>query len=646
MTSAPYEKTVVASAALEFIPPLIRKSLHDDQNFREEYGLATEAVISFGASGISIQRSEFFDSVRAVLAEESVAEVADAKGRTWNVINDGRERGLPRILLSSDQQRLQLPDFSVLSEDVSIRIRSLEEAASDVNLPLSAQEEWRNILQNRALDDDEVDIFYSNIHDTPIHVERTIRSDIMAGESRISTLVPNSRRYFERLIGVYDESSSIRDYASGAGRAFFRDLSEWRPYEGFLFSLFLSSHSALTAEINADHLDAEKLEEVFEFLEIHGDPLSRLGALEVGLRILPDRPESKPFLLRLVHQIRDDDVEGEASEFKLFSALFVLVDGELARIRLMAGEPPFYRRLASLAQAALIHRQVVQSGIDYEHFSKWAFSNRGEHYYMQSLADMRAEPRWNPDLATASQIRADFFGRIMIAGNNFQTNLGDGELRDTILGDGEHSLIKRSQFPRPYFPGPLEGREDTLNTLPDELIHVIEEQLNSDEISDEIEAGSFIALVNSAMIFRITSDHAELAAKALRLGNYTLANLEDKSQLVSILNGLATVAAVSRNPALADELRILVRRYRRDSQYGFSVEEAMRMCLVASAAREELIEWRGFAGDWLTEFAFGELEGNEGEVLHSHLSALLHSAPELWVSCARADAALEAFCSR
>ena len=252
---------------------------------------------------------------------------------------------------------------------------------------------------------------------------------------------------------------------------------------------------------------------------------------------------------------------------------------------------------------------------------------------------MRVEPRWNPGLAAASQMQAEFFGRITIAGNNCQANLGEGELRDTILGDGEQSLIKLCEFPRPYFPGPLEGAEDGPNALPDDLARIIEKELDT----EEVEASSFIALVNSAMIFRITSGHAELAARALRLGNYTLANLEEKSQLVGILNGLATVAAVSRSPALADELRILVRRYRRDPQYGFTVEEAMMMCLVASAALEDLMEWRGFVGEWLTELAFGELEVSEGEVLHSHLLVLLHAVPELWVSCARADAALRAW---
>jgi len=629
----------MAGVALELVPPIIRKSLLNDQSFGDEYGFETEFLITFGTSGVSVQRSEFFDAVRTVLAGEDPDELTDTEDRTWNLTNDAREGELPNLGLSSSQQRMVLLDFSVLSGDPSTRIRFFEESASDVNLPLSAQEEWRSILEERALKNDEVATFFSDIWDTPVHVERTIRSEFTAGESSVSSLVPNSRRYFERLVGAYDGSVSMQDYAAGTCRDFFGQLTEWRPYEGFLFSLLLSSHSALTAEINADHPDQEDLEKAFDFLKNHGDMLSRLGAIEVGLRILPDRPEVKPALLQLVHLIRDDDVEGEASEFKLFSALFVLVDGELARTRLLAKEPPFYRRLASLAQAALIHRQIVQCGINYQRFSEWAVSIRYEHYYMQTLADMRAEPRWNPNLAVAPQMQADYFGRIMIAGTNFQANLGEGELRDTILGDGERSLIKLCELPRPYLPGPLEGAEDSPNALPDDLARIIEEQLDS----DEVEAASFIALVNSAMIFRITSGHAQLAAKALKLGNHTLANLENQSQLVGILNGLATVAVVSRNPALADELRILVRRYQRDPEYGFAIEEAMRICLVASAGREDLMEWRQFAGEWLTELAFGELEGNEGKVLHSHLLALLHSVPELWVSCARADAALQAW---
>ena len=72
----------------------------------------------------------------------------------------------------------------------------------------------------------------------------------------------------------------------------------------------------------------------------------------------------------------------------------------------------------------------------------------------------------------------------------------------------------------------------------------------------------------------------------------------------------------------------------------------MRIFLVAFASREDLMEWREFAGQWLTALAFSELVGNEAEVLHSHSHSLLQAVPELWVSCARAGAAPKAYCSR
>ena len=641
MSNTPYVRAAMAQAALELVPSVIRNTLLEDREFREDYGFKSDAVLAFGDSGVSIQRSALFDAIREILSGVSERCVTDTDDREWIIKNEAESGDSPTLVISADERRLVLPDFTVLSPDSAIRLRSLDGAASDVNLPTRAQATWSNVLSERALDDEEIDQFHSEFRDTPVHVARSIRSEIEAGQSSITSLVPNSRRYYERLVGSYDGSKSIRDYAAGAGRQFIEQLFEWRPYDGFLLCLFLSSHSAMTAEITIDHLGSEDLVRAFDFLEKQGDRLSQLGAIEVGLRILPEMPEIEPYIIRLVEKVRDDNVEDSSKGLKLLSALFILVDGELSRTRLMSAEPPFYRRLASLSQAALIHRQLVTSGAD-DTFCEWAYSNRGEQYYMQTLADMRLEPRWNPDLSAASQMKADFFGRIMIAARNYEENIKNSALHDLILGAGPDNLQALSEFPYPYYPGPLEGAEDCPNTLPADLSKTIETQLTSEEVGPS----SFIALVNSAMIFRVDTDQVELAAKALKLANYRLASLENKSQLLGILNGLATVAAAARSPALADELRILVRRYRRDAQYGFSIEEAMRICLVASASRDDLMNWREFAGDWLTELAFGEFEGDEGNVFHSHLRCLCHAVPELWVSCARADAALMAFNAR
>ena len=639
MKNSPYVRSALAQVALELIPPLIRQTLIEDADFREEYGFTADSVIFFDGSGVSVQRSDLFNAVRKILSGASIKNLTDKDGQRWKLKNIREEGELPCLALSSGKQRLILPDFYALSPDRTIRLNSLDKAASDVNLPSNARDAWRNVLSERAIEDDEVEAFYSEFRDTPVEKARTIRNEIVINQSSISSLVPHSRRYFERLIGSFDGSASIRDYAAGKGRTFFDQLSLWRPYDGFLFSLFLSSHSALTAEINVDQLGSEDFERAFNFLDEHGDRTSQLGAIEVGLRVLPSKPEIEPVLIRLIKQIRDDDVDGQSSDFNLLSALFILVDGELSRIRLFTSEPPFYRRLAALSQAALIHRQLVKTGVDIKSFCKWAFNQRGKQYYLQSLADMRMEPRWNPDLATASQMKADFFGRIMIAAKNYEQNIKSGELSDLILGTDSGSLHSLSDFPCPYLPGPMEGAEDNPNVLPTEISEAIETQLGTKEVGPS----SFIALVNSALIFRVSADQAELAAKALKLGSYRITNIEDRSQLLTILNGLSTVAAVTRSRALADELRILVRRYRRDAQYALSIEEAMRICLVAASSRADLNDWRNFTGDWLTELAFGDLEGNDGGVLHSSLQCLCHAVPELWVSCGRADAALMAY---
>jgi len=246
-------------------------------------------------------------------------------------------------------------------------------------------------------------------------------------------------------------------------------------------------------------------------------------------------------------------------------------------------------------------------------------------------------------MVAATQLQAEFFARIIRICKSYEENLSEGEMRDTVLGDGSQSLSKRSTFPSLYYPGPLEGAEQNLLAMPSDITRKIDEQLDS----HTIDVTSFTGLVNTSLIFKVEPKHATLAAKALRVSNYTLANLNDKSELLAILNGVAKVAAVSRNSELANELRVLVRRYLQTADFCINVIEAMQVVLIASAAHEDLIEWRDFAGEWLTELAFGDLAEGEGEVLQSHLSILLHLDPGLWVSCAKADAALEGWvCSR
>ena len=638
MSNDRYVSSAMAVAALEFVPPLMRESLLDDPQFMRDYDLRTEALLRFGNAGVSFQRTQVFDAVRQTLAGTNDLEISDTNGQMWKLKNQTQSIQQPTLALILDDQRLALPEFAMLSPDAAVRLNFLDRVAFDLNLPSNSIDSWREILVERALNDDEVERFQRDIYDTPAYVMGAIRAQTQDGKSTVSSLVPSSRVYFARLVGAYDGSASLSDYAKGTGRQHIEQLAKWRPIEGFLHGLVLSSHSALTAELNIKNLKGYELDRAFEYVENHGDMLSKLGAIEVGLRVLPEYPTIEPTLVRLTEQVRDDDVNGPASEVKLLFAIFVLVDGEIARTRLLCTEPPFYRRLAALAHAALVCRQLLSSDIVIDEVCEWALRNRFEQYFMQSLADMRLEPRWNPNLFAADQLKAGFCTRIATAASDYCRETNIGPLYDLILGAEDGSVRSSIEIPTQFLPSPLEGSEATPSVLPNQLANVIKDQLNTSGVGPS----SFFALVNSALMFSIDSEIAAMAANALKLDNYRLSNIQDRSQLLTILNGLAAVAAVARNHELADELRITSRVYRQDPRYSLSCNEEMHVCLVASASRSDLVEWRDVVGDWLTELSFSVVDRNEAVVFQYKLKCLCHAQPDLWISSAGADAALMA----
>lgn len=630
-------RATVAYAALNLFPPLIRSCLLDEPGFRREYGIEAEKLLNLGDSGVSISARILLGAAREVLSGTEEVEVTDINDMKWMLRKVDDPAQSEKWVLLSDETRLIIPDLTVLSCDDEARLRSLNELGRDVNLPETNKEKWREVLSIRPFDENEVHSFHDDLNATPVHVEQTIKSVVNEREFTVSSLVPSSRLYYERLVGKYDGSASISNYASSTGKQFLEQLSSWRPYDGFLFSLLLSSHSTPTGEICINNMEEEDLVRAYTGIVKQGDLLSKLGAIEVGLRSLPRKRKIEPILIQLLKQIRDEKADTPGNGFQLLSALFNLVDGGLAKSRLLCKEPPFYRRLASLAHAALIHREILNSKIDVEKFCVWSSEVHSEYFCMQSLADMRLEPEWNVDLSAAPQLRATFLGRIMMSAHKYEISVNSPEIDDLISGEDSasiRSVINRSVA---FFPGPLEGTTGSLKELPSELIKFIGEQL----LSNVPEPSSFAALVNSAKMYRIDPEMAKSAAMILKAGNHRLENVEDKFHLLAVLYGLATVAAVSRSPLLADELRVVCRRYRSDVQLGVSIDEEIRICLIAAAGREGLMDWRDFAGEWLTELAFTDLDREEAITFDSRLQRLLHAVPELWVSCGKADAALK-----
>ncbi len=642
MSKEKLTRAIIIQSALNMLPSSISSELGDDLEFKEKYGLASDSIVSFGDSKFSFSGLKFYKAALKAFSGTENVELTEKGGSIWNLNLISSNGELPQLELIKGDKKFILKDFTVLSPDCLMRLQHLDNIQTNVNLPIKEYTFWRDILSNRLLNYEELEAFIQDYHDTPVEVSKSIRFVIESACITVSSLVPESRRYYDRLIGAFNGSQSIEDYAKSNGQLLFEDLFKWNSYEGLLSSLLLSSHSCFPKEIPIDKMNRNECIRAFEFIDSNGDIISRLGAIEVGLNIISSVPAIEPIIIHLVNWFIENKNNVFKNSCELISALFMLVDAEFSRTRLFAKEPPFYRRLAALTHASLIHRQLYNSGVDIRSFCEWAISSSKMQFFVQTHADMRVEPRWSPELAMASQLRAEFIGRISFGALNNEKNIKTGDLYDLLFNSKTGGIVSKCSFPYSYFPGPLEGAEQPAKIVPSNISEMIEEQLSETNIT----AKSYVALVNSALLYPVDQRHAALAATALKLSRYHLNKLEDQSQLRAILNGLATVAAVTRSCELADELNILIRKYIQDSQYMLSINDIFSICLIAASSREKLDTWCEFVGKWLVELAFGNLKDEESEVFHSLLRCLSHIEPALWVTCGRADAALTAYNER
>jgi hypothetical protein len=631
--TAPYARSSAALGLLQQFPPSIRESLGSSSHFLREYGLRSDAIVSFGfdKQSASFNRSELFNTLRTAIETPNEVSIHDITDVEWRIEKTSRG-GVQQVLLRSGDKQIVLSNFVGLQNDRNARVQAFDKRAEEFNLPEDSIKGWRNILHERGLTDEEVVAAEADLRDTPVYCRSAVRQLVLENEQSISGFVPASRRYYERLVGSFKDQNSIQDYARSTARSHMHQLLSWRPTQGLLQALLLSSHPAIPIELANIEFDSNTLTQAYNWLLDKGDRYSQLGAIELGFLLLQAFPQLAEPMKALIAQIKEDDAEAGNSRFRLLSALIVLVDGELAKTRTLANQPPFWRRLAAISHAALLERELVDLAVDIETFHESAINMRGVQFYFQTLVDLRREPRWVPDYIAADQLSAEFIGRVLGSANGSAAETKLSVLSQSQLDElqTQHPLIKL------YIPGPLEGSFESKIEPPEQVIEAIEEQLASEIVQPE----SFIALINSCLIFRTKKEYADRAADVVRSADHYIKRVKSKEQLFTVINGLAGLCAVSRSSELAQEIRVLLRRYRRGSSYILTHEDCFRLLLVAAAAYSDIEPWSEFVGDSATELALEVNRREDASRLRSDLAKVCHAERSAWVTCGRADTAL------
>jgi hypothetical protein len=629
-------KTEIAYVTMKLIPQSIRNAVLEDRAFREEFGLSVDAVIRLDKSDQQFDRSKLFTAIRLLFSDGAdVVEVQAKDDLVWKLRlqSDGES-----ITLFKEDAEIAIPNFVCLDPNSQRRLAWFDKEAQKYGLTDTRSRNWREILKVRAVDNEEVDQLLSEIRLTPLYVAGAIANHLRGETLSIFSLVPSEIQYYDRLVGDPGDAADLRSFVEGRAKERFESWLK-HPLEGLKRALLLSSQSWFSAAIPIGEISREEVLTVYKWLEQHGDRISQLGALEAGLAHLDTYPELEPILAKLAEDFVNDATDDPEGRLILLCSLAVLVEGEFARTGIARNRPTYWRRLAAIAHASVIEREVVAAGIPSSVIRNWAFPSRGQLYYLQNFVDLRTEPRWLPDFILPKQLKAEFVGRIYTAGLLNAAKLQTGQLKSYLSDDALGPVKSLVQFPFAYLAGPLEGGIESVVEMPADLVEELKQGLEAEDLTGQ----AFIGLVNSPLIFKLGPQLAQLAAQALRRAKYQLRKMKAEKDAFSLLSGLATVAAVTRSSELADEVRILARVLRRRPGVEIAPEDALRIALVAAASHPDKAHWCKFVGDWLIELAYEDMSHEKAVNLYQLVGILSLLEPNLWETCARAEAALAAY---
>jgi hypothetical protein len=624
----------ITTRALGLFPDFFIKDLVANADFAQNLDMKPSFDVVLGP-GIRILRAEFFTACSAALAEsKSVQTVTDSNSRVYELTAEPIKNKPTLVCVTNKDVRIFVTDAWSLNPSHEARIRDFRRSLAEAGLPPSALASWRTVLADRPLDGNEVGLLNDELSQTHAKFLSNLESQFSAGSIKLSDLVPRDRRYWENFCGLI-ANPSIEDFAKTTTRQKILEHVASDTEKGARFSLLFSSHQSFMTDSPLVDLAPKDLLYLAKWAKDHGPILAKVGMIELGMQVLSKVPKLAPTLRTLITQILNLKPEDRHGQLHATMSLFVFVDGQMSQSGPFADMSPSLRRFGAFAHAGLIECATF-GRIDFSEFGGTLLASAARQFYIQTLIDLREEPRWVPDFASADQLKDELVGRVSNVVSKHLSEIPNGSMRRLV----EEKLLKIPASPRYFYPGPLEGRlPDAPVPLIPELEAIIDTSLQSDALTFE----NLMALLALGPMFTVGDEKIQRIVAMIRKGGHRVSGQIDFEKRDRVFAGFGQLACSSRNTQLAEELRRMMRKARRESADPPKAEHDFFIGLTAAAAYEETEAWARFVGDWGNELAFEIDDKDEAIQLRSSIEAACEIEPRLRYSLGRGLAAIDAF---
>lgn len=362
-------QAAVAVEIFRTFPRSIVTELQNDPAFRKGIDSIIQTNITFG-NNLTFSRKSLFDAIRAVFGHGGERTVVAEDGTSCRLTVEAVD-GIRHPVLTIEHNRVTLPDFWYLSPVEADRRIGIERDLAGVDPADPELRTWHDRVSAGPLDEIEAGLFDAELRLVPARVAELIYSGIESGSAPTAHLVPGVIRYYERLAGRHNQETGIAEYLENGAAVHAKWLIARDALEGAKAALLLAAHPHYCRALQDIRIGRDDIGALFQWLAEHADRISQVGGFEWGMTLLGEYPEIEDKLLSIARQIYDDDPESPDGRLRELSKLIVFVEGGAARAGFMRSKPPFWRRMATIAQASLIERQLVAVGLDTNATAHW-----------------------------------------------------------------------------------------------------------------------------------------------------------------------------------------------------------------------------------------------------------------------------------
>ena len=271
---------------LDCLPDSLRDDVaRMDAEFVKDCGIESKRMIALGRK-VRLAEGDLFAAAKRVFAGSPRTSVVDSSGIAVTVEPAAKGEGLCAIWDDAEEgpHHIDIPQLGLLCMDHTVRQRALDKIVKSVgataNLPAGLLEQ----AISRSFSDEEMSLVFQEATQGVVAMHGRLANCLAQGLAvRVDHIVPPSIEYWERFCGPLPDAADPELYMEGTLVAYRRGLIE----EDLAAGLDICCLGALRDDLSpgawVEGMDDQTVWEALGGMELKGNPISLLGALDIAL---------------------------------------------------------------------------------------------------------------------------------------------------------------------------------------------------------------------------------------------------------------------------------------------------------------------------------------------------------------------------